>query len=145
VDKVELVKLNLRPCNGCNACTRDMPEPCVIKDEMRNLYTRMLESSALLWVSPVYSWSPSVEMKVVLDRQYAWGDYQKTRHAMARAGRPVELALCYADPDPAINGFYHAYNILKTVAHASGGRFAGCVHSVASSKMGEVFAWRTLR
>jgi hypothetical protein len=71
-------------------------------------------------------------MKVVLDRQFAWGDYQKTRHARALAGRPVGLAVCYADPDPATNGFYHCYHILKVVAEASGGRFAGCAHGPAT-------------
>jgi hypothetical protein len=75
-----------------------------------------------------------VEMRIVLDRQYAWGDHQSTRHAAALAGRRVGLAICYADPDPPTNGFIHAYSILKAVAEASGGTFAGCVHTAASAR-----------
>lgn len=135
--KIILSNLDLHPCTGCNACQRDRPEPCVLKDDMRTLYREMLEASALLWASPVYSWAPTVEMKIVLDRQYAWGDYQTTRHAAALSGRPVGFAVCYADPDPATNGFYHMYNIMKAVTESSGGTLAGCVHGAASGK-GEI-------
>lgn len=134
VERVVLSDLDLRPCTGCGACTADGPEPCVLDDDMTHLYGRMLSAHALLWATPVYSWAPSVEMKIVLDRQFTWGDYQKTRHARALAGRPVGLAVCYADPDPATNGFYHAYHILRIVAEASGGRFAGCVHGPAADR-----------
>jgi multimeric flavodoxin WrbA len=135
--QIILSNLDLRPCTGCNACQQDRPEPCVLKDDMRTLYWKMLEASALLWASPVYSWAPTVEMKIVLDRQYAWGDYQTTRHAAALSGRPVAFAVCYADPDPTTNGFYHMYHIMKAVTESSGGTFAGCVHGAASAK-GEI-------
>jgi NAD(P)H-dependent FMN reductase len=127
-EQIALSRFHLLSCTGCNACREDRPEPCILDDDMQMLYQKMLASSALLWASPVYSWAPTVEMKIVLDRQFAWGDYQTTRHAAALAGRPVGAVMCYADPDPATNGFYHAYSILKVVAEASGGRFAGCVH-----------------
>jgi NAD(P)H-dependent FMN reductase len=133
-EQIALTRLNLHPCTGCHACKQDRPEPCILDDDMQMLYAKMLAASAVLWVSPVYSWAPTVEMKIVLDRQFAWGDYQNTRHAAALSGRPVGLAMCYADPDPATNGFVNAYNILKTIARASGGTFAGCVHGAALDK-----------
>ena len=144
-EAIALSQLNLHACTGCNACKQDRVEPCILEDDMRMLYEKMLAASALLWVSPVYSWAPTVEMKTVLDRQFAWGDYQNTRHAAALAGRPVALAMCYADPDAATNGFYHAYSILKVVAEASGGRFAGCVHAAASAKGDILRQHRVLR
>jgi len=133
-EQIALSQLDLLPCTGCNACNQDRPEPCVLDDDMRILYKKMLASSALLWASPVYSWAPTVEMKIVLDRQYAWGSYQNTRHAAALAGRPVGLAMCYADPDPATNGFVNAYNIFQIVIKESGGRLAGCVHGPGLNK-----------
>jgi len=138
-EKVALSDLDLRPCTGCNGCVDDRPETCVLDDDMTALYERMLAADALLWATPVYSWSPSVPMKIVLDRQFAWGEYQNTRHTRALAGRPVGLAVCYGDPDPATNGFFHCYHILKIVSEASGGRFAGCVHGPAGDP-GEIRA-----
>lgn len=139
VEQVVLSDLDLRPCTGCNACVDDRPEPCVLDDDMTTLYDRMLAADALLWATPVYSWAPSVPMKIVLDRQFAWGEYQKTHHARALAGRSVGLAVTYGDPDPATNGFFHCYHILKIVSEASGGRFAGCVHGPAGDP-GEILA-----
>jgi len=101
---------------------------------MQMLYAHMLAADAILWASPVYSWAPTAEMKMVLDRQFAWGDYQTTSRAAALSGRPVGLAIVYADPDPATNGFYHCYHIMRVVAEASGGRFAGCAHGAASAR-----------
>ena len=139
VEQVVLADLDLRPCTGCNGCVDDRAETCVIDDDMTALYDRMLAADALLWATPVYSWAPTVQMKIVLDRQFAWGEYQNTRHARALAGRPVGLAVTYGDPDPATNGFFHCYHILKVVSEASGGRFAGCVHGPAGDP-GEILA-----
>jgi len=138
--RIALTQLNLHPCTGCHVCKQDRSEPCILDDDMQMLYERMLAASALLWVSPVYSWAPTAEMKIVLDRQFAWRGYQNTRHAAALAGRPVGLAMCYADPDPATNGFVNAYSILKTIVEASGGTFAGCVHGAALDK-GDILQW----
>jgi multimeric flavodoxin WrbA len=139
VQTVALSELDVRPCTGCNGCVNDRPETCVIDDDMTDIYAHMLAADALLWATPVYSWAPSAQMKIVLDRQFAWGEYQNTRHARALAGRPVGLAVCYGDPDPATNGFFHCYHILKIVSEASGGRFAGCVHGPAGDP-GEIHA-----
>ena len=135
-EQLALNKLTLRPCTGCNWCQREHEHPCVLDDDMQQVYDRMLAADALLWATPVYSWAPTVEVKIVLDRQYAWGDYQPTSHARALAGRPVGLAVTYGDPDPATNGFFHCYHILRVVAEASGGRFAGCAHGPSSAKGG---------
>lgn len=70
-------------------------------------------------------------------RQFALGDYQSTTWAAALAGRPVGAVVAYADPDPATNGFYHCYHIVRVVAIASGGRFVGCAHGAASNR-GEI-------
>ncbi|MGI5916407.1 MAG: flavodoxin family protein [Anaerolineae bacterium] len=138
--QIALSSLDLQPCNACDWCKTDHPdpEPCVIQDDMQRVYDEMLAASAILWATPIYSWAPTVEMKTVLDRQFAWGEYQSTHHARALAGRPVGLAVTYADPDPVSNGFYHCYHILRIVATASGGRVAGCVHGAAGDPGGIV-------
>ena len=139
VEQIALSRLELHPCTGCDWCKQEHERPCVIRDDMQMVYEHMLAADAILWATPLYSWAPTVELKIVLDRQFAWGDYQKTSHARALNGRPVGAVIAYADPDPATNGFYHCYHIVKVVAEASGGRFVGCAHGAASAK-GEIAA-----
>ena len=134
VETLALNKLDLSPCTGCDWCKQDHERPCIIDDDMQRVYDCMLSADAILWSTPVYSWAPSVELKIVLDRQFAWGDYQTTRWAAVLAGRPVGAVMAYGDPDPATNGFYHCYHIVRVVATASGGRFVGCVHGAASAR-----------
>jgi len=141
VQELPLSRLELRPCTGCDWCKQEHDRPCVIQDDMQMVYQRMLAADAILWATPVYSWAPTVELKIVLDRQFAWGDYQSTSWARALAERPVGAVVAYADPDPATNGFYHCYHIVRVVAEASGGRFIGCAHGAASAR-GEIAANR---
>ena len=85
VETLVLSKLDLRPCTGCDWCKQQHDRPCVIQDDMQRIYDRMLAADAILWGTPVYSWAPSVELKIVLDRQFALGDYQSTTWAAALA------------------------------------------------------------
>jgi multimeric flavodoxin WrbA len=112
----------------------DRAEPCVLDDDMTDLYQKMLAAPALLWASPVYYSAPTAQMMAMVDRLFAWGDFQKTRHARALAGRPVALAFCYGDADPLTAGIFHAYHIMKVAVEASGGTVAGCVHGTADAK-----------
>ena len=136
-ETVVLTQLDLRDCTGCDWCKQDHERPCVIRDDMQDLYDRMKRASAIVWATPVYYWSPTVALKTVVDRLFAWGDWQTTRHAKALDGCPVGLVVTYAEDEPAESGYYHTFHILKAAVESSGGKLAGCVHASATDK-GEV-------
>jgi len=69
VSKFSLRDKVIGPCNGCLKCTET--GKCVIKDDMQELYKEMLESDGIIWATPVYFWSMSGQMKIVIDRTYA--------------------------------------------------------------------------
>jgi multimeric flavodoxin WrbA len=68
----ELIRLsdkNIQCCDGCNACRKT--GECRIKDDMQELYGKLLEADGIIFATPVYTWTMSGQMKVFLDRTYA--------------------------------------------------------------------------
>jgi multimeric flavodoxin WrbA len=66
---IRLSKMNIKWCDGCNACRKT--GECHIKDDMQDLYSKLLEANGIVFATPVYTWTMSGQMKVFLDRTYA--------------------------------------------------------------------------
>ncbi len=66
----ELVFLNdlkIEECNGCHSCWKT--EKCVKRDDMsNNLYQKIIESSVIVFGTPVYWYGPTALMKGFIDR-----------------------------------------------------------------------------
>ncbi len=69
VSKIPLRNKSIAPCTGCLKCVKT--GICIIKDDMREIYKKMLESDGILWATPVYFWSMTGQTKTVMDRTYA--------------------------------------------------------------------------
>ena len=69
VSKISLRGKVIAPCNGCLKCSEK--GKCVIKDDMQEIYKKIVESDGILWASPVYFWSMSGQTKIVMDRTIA--------------------------------------------------------------------------
>lgn len=133
-ERVAVAELSIRGCTGCLACMDDRPEICVLDDDMTELYGKILAATALLLATPIYYSSPTAQMKLMIDRFFPFGDFQKTRHVKELAGRPVGLAIVYAEADPLESGVFQTHHILKATAVGSGGTLAGWVHGTADAK-----------
>lgn len=69
VSKISIRDKEVAPCNGCLKCRET--GKCVIKDDMQEIYKKMLESDGILFATPVYFWSMCSQTKTVIDRTYA--------------------------------------------------------------------------
>lgn len=58
------------PCTGCDIC-RSGKKECVYKDGMDRLNPELLSSDAVAFVTPLYYFGMSAQLKAVLDRFYA--------------------------------------------------------------------------
>jgi len=67
--KISLRNKVIGPCNGCLKCRET--GKCAIRDDMQEIYKKMLESDGILWATPVYFWSMTGQTKMVMDRTYA--------------------------------------------------------------------------
>lgn len=71
VEKVLVARKKLSGCLGCNACYRN-GGTCVQKDDMEEIRAKMLEADVIVLASPIYFYSMTSQMKMVLDRAYAF-------------------------------------------------------------------------
>ena len=61
---------NLHPCNGCEAC--GMAGDCVLHDDMEKARQSVLSSDMLVFVTPIYYFGMSAQLKMFIDRFYSF-------------------------------------------------------------------------
>ena len=68
----------LHPCLGCDAC--GMSGPCVQKDDMIDLRKRILAADMVVFVTPLYYFGMSAQLKMVIDRCYSFNGQLTAKH-----------------------------------------------------------------
>ena len=111
VAAVNLHRLNIRPCIACDKCHAADDRFCIIRDDMRKLYAKIVAADGLIYASPVYWFTVSAQMKLFMDRCYALGG----PGGYALKGKRMAVALTYGDADPFRSG---AVNALRTFQDA---------------------------
>jgi multimeric flavodoxin WrbA len=66
VEVVRLGELQIRECDGCQACWKG--RPCSKKDDMLGLYPEIAASETIVLGTPVYWYGPTALMKAFVDR-----------------------------------------------------------------------------
>lgn len=61
---------NVHPCIACEKC-HNTETGCAFKDDMEELNPHLLETDAIIFISPIYYYSISAQIKAVIDRFYA--------------------------------------------------------------------------
>jgi multimeric flavodoxin WrbA len=70
--EVELYSVSdkaIEPCDGCRACNET--GECHIKDDMQNLYDKLLEADGIIFGTPIYFYSMAAQAKTIIDRTIA--------------------------------------------------------------------------
>lgn len=62
---------NIKPCDGCWGCRKN--GECHIKDDMQELYAKLLEADGIIFGTPVYFYNMTGQGKTVIDRTIALG------------------------------------------------------------------------
>ena len=66
----DTARANIHPCMGCDAC--GMSGACCQKDDMAGLGEQMLQSDMVVFVTPLYYFGMSAQLKTVIDRFYSF-------------------------------------------------------------------------
>ncbi len=66
VEKVTLRGKKIAPCMACYACMET--HICAIKDDMEEIFPKLVEADIIVLASPVYFYSASAQMKAMIDR-----------------------------------------------------------------------------
>jgi NAD(P)H-dependent FMN reductase len=59
----------VHPCTGCDVC--GMNGPCIFKDSMDKLNPELLAADLVAFVTPIYYWGMTAQLKAVIDRFYS--------------------------------------------------------------------------
>ena len=100
VEHIGLKGKNLQFCRGCLACQRT--QKCVLKDDANTIAEKVLAADTLVFVTPIYYYEMSGQMKTLLDRLNPLypSDYRFRNVYMMSVAAEDELHT----PDNAFNG-----------------------------------------
>lgn len=65
VEKVNLREKKLSPCRACYACMEN--HVCAIKDDMAEIFPKLVAADVIVLASPVYFYSVCSQMKILID------------------------------------------------------------------------------
>jgi hypothetical protein len=68
VRTVDCLRLDVIPCTGCGSCGMRTPGACVVKDDMQDIFRKMVASDLLVLATPVRFGTYCAELKKVVDR-----------------------------------------------------------------------------
>jgi multimeric flavodoxin WrbA len=110
VESIYLHGLDIRPCDACDEC-KGTGGVCVIRDDMQDLYPKLAAANAILIASPVYWFTISAQMKLCIDRWYAF----QASNWKEFIGKKVGIVLTYGDTDLYTSGGINAIHTFETM------------------------------
>jgi multimeric flavodoxin WrbA len=131
-EMLDLRTMRIKPCRGCDSCrsaSRRQPY-CVIRDDMEQIYDKLVDCRALVLISPIYWFNVTAQMKAFIDRFYGLS-VEKMR---SLSGKPVGIVLVYGDKDPYISGAVNAIRTLEDVFRYTKSRITGIVYGTANDR-----------
>lgn len=78
VDVVDTAHANIHPCIGCIHCSYE--GPCVQKDDMEMFREKILSADMLVFVTPLYYYGMSAQLKTLIDRFCAFNSSIQRKH-----------------------------------------------------------------
>jgi len=66
----------IEPCNACGGCRKT--GECTIKDDMQELYPKLLQADGIIFGVPVYFYSINAQAKAIIDRTYCFNNDSKS-------------------------------------------------------------------
>ena len=128
VETIYLQEKSIAPCKACFTCQKKGSKGCAIKDDMQEIYPKLLEADAWVIASPVYWFNMSAQIKIFMDRCFALPAYRSDPFK----GKRIAIAMTYGDEDPFASG---CVNALRTFQDAFGYVEANIVGMVYGSAM----------
>ncbi len=100
--EIELVTLagkNISPCDACYSCRQT--GKCHIKDDMQDIYTKLLEADGIIFGTPVYYWNVTAQAKALIDRSFVFS----TNHELRDKAAGVVITMGRTGSASALAGF----------------------------------------
>ncbi len=79
--EMDAAHMDIHPCLGCEHC--GMNGPCVQKDDIQQIRDALLSADMAVFVTPVYYFGMSAQLKMVIDRFYSFTMKLSGKHLKA--------------------------------------------------------------
>jgi multimeric flavodoxin WrbA len=132
VESFYLHGMDIQPCDACDFCQGAAEIGCVIEDDMQILYPKIREADAILYVSPIYWFTVSAQLKLFMDRCYSLGGGSDYAEEHALAGKRIGIVLTYGDDDPFNSGAVNALRTFQDIFNYIPAEIVGMVYGQAS-------------
>jgi multimeric flavodoxin WrbA len=123
VESIYLHGLDIRACDACELC-REPGSTCVIEDDMQPLYPKLAAADAILLASPIYWFTFSAQLKLCMDRWYAFQSSRWQEIYHKRFG----IILTYGDTDLYTSGAINAIHTYESMARFLHSEIVEIVH-----------------
>jgi multimeric flavodoxin WrbA len=78
VEIIQVADANVNPCTGCVACGYE--GPCVQKDGMEELRSKILKADMLVFATPLYYYGMTAQLKTIIDRFCSFNSSLNRKH-----------------------------------------------------------------
>jgi len=129
VENLFLQDLEISPCRGCETCQQPDSQGCAIKDDMQEIYPKLIRADAWVIASPVYWFTMSAQTKIFMDRCYALLAYADNPFV----GKLVAIAMSYGDVDPVKSGCVNALRTFQDAFSYTRSKLVGMVYGSAEA------------
>jgi len=129
VENLFLQDLEISPCRGCETCQQPDSQGCAIKDDMQEIYPKLIRADAWVIASPVYWFTMSAQTKIFMDRCYALPAYADNPFV----GKLVAIAMSYGDVDPFQSGCVNALRTFQDAFNYTRSKIVGMVYGTAEA------------
>jgi len=100
VVRADALKYKVNGCISCRKCQKIKAYACVIQDEASRVLARMALADVIVMATPLYFYSPSAQIKLIMDRMfslYKWDNQAKTMTTPLAGKTMVLLASAFED------------------------------------------------
>ena len=68
IERLDIYRLNIEPCQGCLSCWKRTPGKCFKNDDMAGCIEKLIAADVIIWSFPLYYYSLPGRMKNFIDR-----------------------------------------------------------------------------
>lgn len=133
-EKIEINNLNFKPCQACGGC--DETGLCILDDDLKPVYSKILNSDVIIFGSPIHFGSLSAQAKMLIDRmQPFWVSKIRLK---SRAIKPKKGFLILISGASKREFFDNAKSVIKNFFAVINAKYSGELFFEGVNAKGEI-------
>lgn len=131
VSVIDVSRMNIKACMGCDSCLKPGADYCITKDDMYPLYPMIQAADVIIYSSPIYWFNLCGQLKQFIDRSYAVAVPPGHEGPSPFAGKSLGAVLVYGDDDPLGSGCINVIRSFQDICLYTGAQWLGAMHGSA--------------